>query len=53
MGAILHKYAADALTIHNENIPPLGVEKNIGSVVYFMVAGYTFLICIFALKITQ
>ena len=34
-------YAADALTIHNENIPPLGVEKNIGSVVYFMVAGYT------------
>ncbi|MCI6307955.1 MAG: hypothetical protein MR613_05765, partial [Prevotella sp.] len=20
----LHKYAADALTIHNENIPPLG-----------------------------
>ena len=21
---VLHKYAADALTIHNENIPPLG-----------------------------
>ena len=24
---VLHKYAADALTIHNENIHPLGVEK--------------------------
>ncbi len=46
---VLHKYAADALTIHNENIHPLGVEKNIGSVVYFIVAGYTFLICIFVL----
>ena len=48
----LHKYAADALTIHNENISPLGGLKKhrLGCLFYGgRIYAITYLLCIFAL----